>query len=151
MLTEGECLPMIENSEAFTCYSPNHIHAKKVRLLRENQCKGLHMAYVLRNQQGQIIAASTDDQITPEWQEIDQNNAEYLSYIETSLKTHDAFRESDIQLARVLEDLIGILIERNLIQFTDFPSAAQKRLNDRQSMRSKNRLSMIFEDDKGLF
>ncbi len=109
------------------------------------------MAYVLRNQQGQIIAASTDDQITPEWQEIDQNNAEYLSYIETSLKTHDAFRESDIQLARVLEDLIGILIERNLIQFTDFPSAAQKRLNDRQSMRSKNRLSMIFEDDKGLF
>ncbi|OYY49571.1 MAG: hypothetical protein B7X95_09765 [Methylophilaceae bacterium 17-44-8] len=109
------------------------------------------MAYVLRDQQGQIIAASTDVQITPEWQEIDQSNAEYLSYIETSLKTHDAFRESDIQLARVLEDLIGILIERNLIQFTDFPSAAQKRLNDRQSMRSKNRLSMIFEDDKGLF
>jgi len=43
------------------------------------------------------------------------------------------------------------LIERNLIQFTDFPSAAQKRLNDRQSMRSKNRLSMIVEDDKDFF
>jgi hypothetical protein len=109
------------------------------------------MAYVLRDQQGQIIATSAHVQVSDEWQEIDSHNAEYVAYLETNLKTLDAFRESDIQLARVLEDLIGILIERNLIQFTDFPSAAQKRLNDRQSMRSKNRLSMIFEDDKRLF
>jgi hypothetical protein len=109
------------------------------------------MAYILRNEQGAIIAASSSTQVDKSWQFIENKDPEYIAFIEAELKQHAAFRESDIQLARVLEDLIEILIERNLIQFTDFPSAAQKRLNDRQSMRSKNRLSMIVEDDKRLF
>lgn len=109
------------------------------------------MAYVLRNEQGAIVAASTSTQVGNNWQFIENNHPEYIAFLKADLQKHDAFRESDIQLARVLEDLIEILIERNLIQFTDFPSAAQKRLNDRQSMRSKNRLSMIVEDDKRLF
>jgi hypothetical protein len=108
------------------------------------------MAYVLRDKQGRIVAASAELQVGPEWQLIDAHQADYVTYLESNLKQHDVFRESDIQLARVLEDLIGILIERNIIQFTDFPSAAQKRLNDRQSMRSKNRLSMIVEEDKDI-
>ncbi len=105
------------------------------------------MAYVLRDNQGTIIAASSTVQVDQDWQLIENKHPEYIAFIEAELKQHAAFRESDIQLARVLEDLIEILIERNLIQFTDFPSAAQKRLNDRQSMRSKNRLSMIVEDE----
>ncbi len=109
------------------------------------------MAYILRNEQGAIIAASTNTQVDKDWQFIENNHPEYIAFLEADIKQHDAFRESDIQLARVLEDLIEVLIERNLIQFTDFPSAAQKRLNDRQSMRSKNRLTMIVEDDKRLF
>ncbi|MDO8962738.1 MAG: hypothetical protein Q8R74_06970 [Methylophilus sp.] len=109
------------------------------------------MAYVLRDDQGRIVAASEEVNVGPGWQSIEQQHPDYVAYLENNLKQHNPFRESDIQLARVLEDLIGILIERNLIQFTDFPSAAQKRLNDRQSMRSKNRLSMIVEDDKDFF
>lgn len=105
------------------------------------------MAYVLRNDQGSIIAASSTVQVDQHWQWVENKHPEYIAFIEAELKQHAAFRESDIQLARVLEDLIEVLIERNLIQFTDFPSAAQKRLNDRQSMRSKNRLSMIVEDE----
>ncbi|WP_020183990.1 MULTISPECIES: hypothetical protein [unclassified Methylotenera] len=105
------------------------------------------MAYVLRNDQGNIIAASSTVQVETNWQFLENKHPDYIAFIEAELKQHAAFRESDIQLARVLEDLIEILIERNLIQFTDFPSAAQKRLNDRQSMRSKNRLSMIVEDE----
>lgn len=105
------------------------------------------MAYVLRNDQGSIIAASSTVQVDQHWQWVENKHPEYVAFIEAELKQHAAFRESDIQLARVLEDLIEVLIERNLIQFTDFPSAAQKRLNDRQSMRSKNRLSMIVEDE----
>lgn len=105
------------------------------------------MAYVLRNDQGSIIATSSTVQVDQHWQFVENKHPEYIAFIEAELKQHAAFRESDIQLARVLEDLIEVLIERNLIQFTDFPSAAQKRLNDRQSMRSKNRLSMIVEDE----
>lgn len=105
------------------------------------------MAYVLKNQQGKIIAASIEQPLVEGWMLIENNHPDYIAFLESELSLHTAFRESDIQLARVLEDLVNILIERNLIQFTDFPNAAQKRLNDRQSMRSKNRLTILLDDD----
>lgn len=107
------------------------------------------MAYVLKNQQGAIIAASPDTKVAADWVEIDNADTEYLCFLDDELKKHHTFRESDIQLARVLEDLIGILIERNLISFTDFPSAAQKRLNERQTLRHKNKLHLLGDDDLG--
>jgi len=105
------------------------------------------MAYILKNKQGTIIAASPDTQVSDEWEQIDNTDAEYLSFLDEELKKHHTFRESDIQLARVLEDLISILIDRSLISFTDFPSAAQKRLNERQTLRHKNNLSLLGDDD----
>lgn len=105
------------------------------------------MAYILKNAQGNIIAASATEKLGPDWQFIEENSKEYLTYLENSLAKSSVFRESDIQLARVLEDLISMLIERNLIRFTDFPIAAQKRLIDRQTMRKKTQLSSILDDD----
>ncbi len=105
------------------------------------------MAYILKNEAGTIIAASPDTQVTPDWAEVENTNAEYLEFLDNELKKHHTFRESDIQLARVLEDLISILIDRSLISFTDFPSAAQKRLNERQSLRHKNKLNLLGDDD----
>lgn len=107
------------------------------------------MAYVLKNNQGAIIAASPDTQVAADWVEIDNTDTEYLCFLDDELKKHHTFRESDIQLARVLEDLIGILIERNLISFTDFPSPAQKRLNERQTLRHKNKLHLLGDDYLG--
>lgn len=106
----------------------------------------LAMTYVLRNENGEITAACACGKIAEGWQQIEANNPDYIAFLEKELTLQSKFRESDIQLARVLEDLINVLIERNLIQFTDFPSAAQKRLNDRQSMRSKNHLHMLMDD-----
>jgi len=105
------------------------------------------MAYILKNKEGAIIAASPDTQVTPDWVEVENTDAEYLDFLDNELKKHHTFRESDIQLARVLEDLISILIDRSLISFTDFPSAAQKRLNERQSLRHKNKLQLLGDDD----
>lgn len=104
------------------------------------------MAYVFKNAQGIIIAASASENLGEGWELIEGDAKEYLQFLENSLAEKAPFRESDIQLARVLEDLISILIERNLIQFTDFPSAAQKRLIDRQTMRKKTQLSSILDD-----
>jgi hypothetical protein len=105
------------------------------------------MAYVLKNKEGEIIAASPDTQVAADWVEVENTNSEYLDFLDNELKKHHTFRESDIQLARVLEDLISILIDRSLISFTDFPSAAQKRLNERQSLRHKNKLNLLGDDD----
>jgi hypothetical protein len=105
------------------------------------------MAYVLKDKEGAIIAASPDTQVAADWLEVENNNTEYLTFLDDELKKHHTFRESDIQLARVLEDLISILIDRSLISFTDFPSPAQKRLNERQTLRHKNNLHLLADDD----
>ena len=105
------------------------------------------MAYVLKGENDTIVAASPNERLGEDWMFIADDDLQYLSFLEQELEKHASFRESDIQLARVLEDLINILIERNLIRFTDFPAAAQKRLNDRQSMRNQNRLSPLIDDE----
>jgi hypothetical protein len=109
------------------------------------------MAYVLKNPQGQIIAASASEQPSDDWVHIDATDKAYINFLEHSLAEADAFRESDIHLARVLEDLISLLVERNIIRFTDLPEQAQKRLNQRQSMRHKSQLSGILDENSELF
>ncbi len=104
------------------------------------------MAYILKNAQGEVIAASASEKPGDDWIPVEDSAKEYLEFLERSLAKSDPFRESDIHLARVLEDLITLLIDRNLIRFTDFPTAAQQRLNDRASLRKKTQLSNLLED-----
>lgn len=103
------------------------------------------MAYIFKNAQGVVVAASVAESFGEDWTFVEDNSKEYLEFLENSLAKNAPFRESDIQLARVLEDLISVLIERNLILFTDFPQAAQKRLNDRQNMRRNSQLSELVD------
>lgn len=57
----------------------------------------------------------------------------------------NALSQTDIGLARVLEDLIDVLITRGLIQFTDLPDAAQAKLLERRQTRANltNRLQLL--------
>jgi len=107
------------------------------------------MAYIFRNEQG-IIKGNSSHNLGEGWLFIENDSKEYLEYLEQCLAENAPFRESDIQLARVLEDLISILIDRGMIRFTDFPPEAQKRLNYRQSMRKKNRLTDIVDESSGI-
>ena len=104
------------------------------------------MAYVLKNAQGEVVAVSANENLGADWIFAEDTSKEYLDFLERSLTKSDPFRESDIHLARVLEDLITLLIERNMIRFTDFPAGAQKRLNDRESLRKKTQLSSLLDD-----
>lgn len=108
------------------------------------------MPYVLKNQDGSIRGVSAVPVEQEGWVFIEATSSEYVHFLENALAMHDPFRESDIQLARVLEDLISLLIERDLLRFTDFPDAAQKRLIARQNMRKKNRMSDIIDEDDNL-
>lgn len=104
------------------------------------------MPYVLKDAMGNIKAVSLSDD-TPlggEWVPIDL--AQYMHCLESAMTRVDPFRESDIHLARVLEDLISVLTERDVIRFTDLPEAARKRLLERQALRSKTQLSDILDE-----
>ena len=60
--------------------------------------------------------------------------------------------QTDAGLARVLEDLIDVLINRGLIQFTDLPEPAQAKLLDRRQTRASmvNRLELLPDDTDNL-
>jgi len=49
----------------------------------------------------------------------------------------DEWVQSDLALARVLEDLIHVLMNKKVILFTDFPEGAQQKLRERQSLRKQ--------------
>ena len=61
--------------------------------------------------------------------------------------------ETDADLARVTEDLIDILLNRGVIQFTDLPSAVQTKLLQRRQTRSdfSQHLKLLADDgDHGM-
>ncbi|MNV95727.1 hypothetical protein D3C71_1906530 [compost metagenome] len=45
-------------------------------------------------------------------------------------------KDSDLELIRVLEDLVSVLVERGVIRYTDLPEAAQRKLQARAEVRS---------------
>ncbi len=55
---------------------------------------------------------------------------------------------SDAGMGRITEDLIDVLIDRGVIQFTDLPHAAQARMMARRSSRTElsNRLRIVSQD-----
>ncbi len=105
------------------------------------------MPYVLRGADGKIQAISQTSMLMTGWEELESGNKEYLEYLDSAIKSEDPFRESDIQLARVLEDLISLLIDRDFIRFTDFPEAAQKRLIERQGLRMRNTKLHLLDEE----
>lgn len=109
------------------------------------------MVYVIRDAAGKITATSVSEMHSPEWECIDGNSKDYLEFLENAIAAQDPFRESDIHLARVLEDLISLLIDQDLIRFTDFPDLAQKRLIERQALRMKSKKLDLIDDESSLF
>lgn len=65
--------------------------------------------------------------------------------------TATVLSQSDTALARVVEDLIDVLILRGIIQFTDLPDAAQDKLLSRRDARAKlhNHLNLLPEKEDG--
>lgn len=47
--------------------------------------------------------------------------------------------ESDISMVRVVEDLIDVLMDKNILRFTDLPESARKKLLQRKTARSAMR------------
>lgn len=45
-------------------------------------------------------------------------------------------KDSDLELIRVLEDLVSVLVERGVIRYTDLPEAAQRKLHERAEARA---------------
>jgi len=60
---------------------------------------------------------------------------EFLARGEES--NRDAFLASDLDLIRVIEDLVQILLQKNLVAITDFPPSVVLKLINRQVIREQ--------------
>lgn len=108
------------------------------------------MPYVQRDTEKNIISISSV--ITDTNHEyVDSNSDEIKEFLRAI--NSDTVRElgrSDNEVARVFEDLVDILIRKGVIEFTDLPAPAQKKLIKRQVLRdrvSSSAFQVDYDDD----
>ncbi|WP_372738576.1 hypothetical protein [Neptunomonas sp.] len=102
------------------------------------------MLYALRNTQGRIISLSETMQEGAEPADLKHPDVLAFLSVNDDTVTPDAYLgHSDAAIARIVEDLIELLVSRNLIIFTDLPDAAQRKLLTRKLART-----IINQDDE---
>jgi hypothetical protein len=106
--------------------------------------------YIKRNQDGVIIAIS---QIAAEdiSEFVGDDSTELHLYLQ-SLKPSQvaSLEQSDQAMARVLEDVINLLVDQGTIRFTDLPQAAQTKLLSRRELRGQRHGMDLLDDGDDL-
>lgn len=105
--------------------------------------------YIKRNNLGAIEAVSRNQQQGFSWLEDDA--PELLDYV-NSLRSQQqlSLEQSDQSMARVMEDVINLLIERGVIRFTDLPDAAQAKLLNRRQLRDQFQSVYVLDEEDDL-
>jgi hypothetical protein len=92
------------------------------------------MPYVLRNREGLIDSLHREPEAGASF--LPPDHPEVLAFL--GREEHlQRFASMDADLVRVLEDLVDVLIVRNVIRITDLPAEAQQKLFDRKHFRDR--------------
>lgn len=91
------------------------------------------MRYVLRDAAGTIISLHREP--VPGAEALPVDHPEVQAFVNAN-EGQRSFAGLDAGLVRVLEDLIDVLIARNVLRITDLPNEAQQKLFDRKHFRS---------------
>jgi FMN phosphatase YigB (HAD superfamily) len=100
------------------------------------------MPYVARDDQGQIIDAQERETASVH-EQVALDDPELVSYLngrsddEAPADIRAELEASDLELIRVIEDVITVLIDKRIFMLTDLPAAAQQKLARRYNLRSK--------------
>ena len=93
------------------------------------------MPYVRRNAEGRIVALLAEP--APDALElVASTDIEVLAFLGVDGNAA-AYGTLDADFVRVTEDLIYTLIEKGVLQFTDLPRDAQRKLLARESFRGR--------------
>lgn len=107
------------------------------------------MRYVRRDASGAIVALSLEP--LEGFVELEQG-APVPAALESAALQQERLRETDMEVVRVLDDLINLLVEKNTIRFTDLPEAAQRKLMERRGLRrTGSHLGLLGDEDTSLF
>ncbi len=107
------------------------------------------MPFVYRDADGNVQAVY--EQPVQGTEEVAADDAGLIAFLQRSAPgamLPDQWMQSDIALARVLEDLIELLIEKKILLFTDFPRGAQQKLLERRGLRKEfSYVDQLFGED----
>jgi len=91
------------------------------------------MPYIQRDSDRQISAISLDPQEGFE-EQLTDDDAELLQFL-ASMSPADSLARTDLEFVRVLEDLVEVLVAKNILLFTELPEKAQSKILARQALR----------------
>ncbi|MES2674075.1 MAG: hypothetical protein V4660_07535 [Pseudomonadota bacterium] len=106
--------------------------------------------YAKRNADGQLVEVS--ERVDGDINEFIANDADELQEFLTTTKSKQqlTLERSDQAMARVLEDVISLLVEQGVIRFTDLPDAAQDKLLSRRELRGQRQGMDLLDDGDDL-
>jgi len=106
--------------------------------------------YIKRNAAGELIAVSKIAH--PDFVDAIADDAQDLLVFMQQEKTAEqlALEQTDQTMARVLEDVVNLLVEQGVIRFTDLPDAAQHKLLNRRELRGKRQGIYLLDDGDNL-
>ncbi|VVN38144.1 hypothetical protein PS645_05230 [Pseudomonas fluorescens] len=107
------------------------------------------MFYVQRNAQGQLMRV--EGQAYADFSEtLPADHPEVQAWFASEVVASNLrqLKQSDLDMIRVLDDLIQVLTDKGVIRVTDLPAAAQAKLMDRsQAREALGGLSHLVDDD----
>ena len=107
------------------------------------------MLYIERDKDGEIIALHSHpgQNFTEQKPEMDD---EVLDFVKKNVTT-DSFKLllslSDTSVIRIIEDLVDLLIKKNIILFTELPEQAQEKIRERKQVRQEMVSQDLVVDD----
>ena len=109
------------------------------------------MPFVTRDQSGRISGVSEHADVGVS-EEIRADDAELSQFlVEQGLSTPEVIRqklaESDLQMVRLVDDLIDVLMDKGVIKFTDLPRAAGEKYLHRQVARKHLQTNLIVDEN----
>jgi hypothetical protein len=122
--------------------------------ISENANGGFSMPYVNRNKQGEVVQL-LDAPISDESQWVEVTHPDVVGFLKKPRQAGELkqlLNSSDSDIARVVEDMVDVLMEKGVFAFTELPEAAQSKLNARKKLREDvgSLINLIGEEDNVL-
>jgi len=97
------------------------------------------MVYVKRDNYGRLLRVEYEpfDGMTDGMSVESEELAAWLKAKEEVKARLAELHSSDLELVRVLEDVVSVLVERGVIQYIDLPEAARAKLDQRAVARAE--------------
>jgi hypothetical protein len=107
------------------------------------------MLYIERNEDGEIAAIHQAPSAKAKEQKLLMDE-EVLKFLGSEGKLDSWIKLlslSDISVIRVLEDLIDLLVKKNVIMLTELPEEARDKLRERKRVRERMESDQLMVDD----